>query len=66
MGGPVVFCRRPDRLDFLFPLVFVWRWMTVKKSILPFVLTFLICGAFFLTLDFSIMKLMGLSLFFNP
>lgn len=40
--------------------------MNVKKSILPFILAFLICGAFFLTLDFTIMQLMGLELFFNP
>jgi len=38
--------------------------MNVKKNILTFILAFLVCGAFFLTLDLTIMKLMGLDLFF--
>ena len=38
----------------------------MKKYIIPFVLAFLVCGILFLTLDFAIMNLMGLSLFFQP
>ena len=38
----------------------------MKKHIIPFVLAFLVCGALFLALDFTIMKLMGLTLLFQP
>ena len=38
----------------------------MKKHIISFVLAFLVCGALFLTLDIAIMKLMGLTLFFQP
>jgi len=38
----------------------------MKKHIVPFVLAFLVCGALFLALDFTIMNLMGLTLFYQP
>ena len=38
----------------------------MKKYIIPFVLAFLVCSTLFLALDFAIMNLMGLTLFFQP
>lgn len=38
----------------------------MKDYFIPFAVAFVVCGAAFLALDFTIMKLMGLTLLFQP
>jgi hypothetical protein len=38
----------------------------VKDYLAPFAIALVACSVLFLALDYSIMKLQGLSLFFNP
>jgi hypothetical protein len=38
----------------------------MKDYLLPFAVAFVVCGMLFLGLDYTIMKLMGLTLIFQP
>ena len=38
----------------------------MKSYVVPFFVALLACATHFLLLDYGVMKLMGLSLFFNP
>jgi hypothetical protein len=45
---------------------FCERGAAVKGYLVPFVVAFAICALVFLGLDFSIMKMMGLTLIYQP
>ncbi len=59
MGGTVVVHSGPDWSGDIFLVA------GMKSYALPFVLGLIAFGAMFLMLDFSIMKMMGLTLFFQ-
>ena len=43
-----------------------WRDGQVKDYLVPFLAAFLVCGVFFLGIDYALMNLQGLSLIFRP
>ncbi len=59
MGGAAVIHDGPDRSDHVFLVA------GMKGYALPFLLGLIAFGAMFFLLDFSIMKMMGLTLLFQ-
>ncbi len=66
MGGPSPVYDGSGGPGCLFLVAGNGRMGIVKEFIAPFVIAFAAFCLLFLGLDFSIMKLQGLTLFFNP